>query len=778
MIKLRFSTFFLYIFIICCSISVIPQCSCQSNSQNIETFYPFGLPPIFSTPNITDNQPPATSSPDTRAEQPRVPPPASKSSSKKAVVKAVVATAASTIVISALFFFMVQRYMHKKKNRVIANASFKNATAIETRRGDDFVRVNGNLKGVIVDEEGLDVLYWRKLEGENKAKEVFDKNEFFDTEDEKNVVTSRVDKNSRPVIQETPLLRGKSSSSHIWPADVEKSQIKTVVKQGSSVQLTSRSPPPTPPPPPPPPAPAVVSSSALPLPPPPPLPKKTPSAPPPPAPKPGGLTTSIKPPPPVPSSLEKVADNEKGQVKFKPLHWDKVNANVEHSMVWDKVKTGSFRVDGDLMEALFGSVATTRNSPKRGSNMSSPRGERTGPPSQIFILDARKSQNISIVLRSLSVSRKEIVDALIEGQDLELDILEKLNRIAPTKEEESLILAFDDDHTRLADAESFLFHVLKAVPSAFSRFSALLFRSNYDSEIFHLKESLKTLESACKELRTRGLLLKLLEAVLKAGNRMNAGTSRGNAQAFNLTSLRKLSDVKSTDGKTTLLHFVVEEVVRAEGKRCVINRSSSLSSRSRNSRDKTTDNSNSNEDKEFKENEYIMLGLPIVGGISSQFSDVKKAAGLDYDALHKACSTLSDDVAEIRKLVGESAMSGGGEGFIREMKIFLDSAEGELRIVKKEFTAIMELVNRTTEYYQAGASKDKGAQPLQLFVVVKDFLGMVDQVCIDITRNMQKRKTATTSTSPAYKNSVKFPLLPPNFLSDKSKSSSSDSDDD
>ena len=49
--------------------------------------------------------------------------------------------------------------------------------------------------------------------------------------------------------------------------------------------------------------------------------------------------------------------------------------------------------------------------------------------------------------------------------------------------------------------------------------------------------------------------MKLLEAILKAGNRMNAGTSRGNAQAFKLSSLRKLSDVRSSDGKTTLLHF-------------------------------------------------------------------------------------------------------------------------------------------------------------------------------------------------------------------------------
>lgn len=142
----------------------------------------------------------------------------------------------------------------------------------------------------------------------------------------------------------------------------------------------------------------------------------------------------------------------------------------------------------------------------------------------------------------------------------------------------------------------------------------MLFRSNYNSEVLYLKQNLQTLESGCKELRTRGLLPKLIEAVLKAGNQMNAGTSRENVQAFNLTSLQKLSDVKSTDGNTTLLHFVVEEVVRAEGKRCVINKSHSLNSSSRtirNSGGQMLEKSMPVKDI----NEYIMLGLPIVGGI-------------------------------------------------------------------------------------------------------------------------------------------------------------------
>lgn len=52
------------------------------------------------------------------------------------------------------------------------------------------------------------------------------------------------------------------------------------------------------------------------------------------------------------------------------------------------------------------------------------------------------------------------------------------------------------------------------------------------------------------------MFLKLLEAVLRTGNRMNVGTNRGEAKAFKLDTLLKLADVKGTDGKTTLLRDI------------------------------------------------------------------------------------------------------------------------------------------------------------------------------------------------------------------------------
>ncbi|KAL3511229.1 hypothetical protein ACH5RR_030630 [Cinchona calisaya] len=841
----------LYSFFLLVIISSIPQSSYQSNSpQNIETFYPFPLTPPPAPPpsNPPNNQPVSPPTSPVSPPPPPVIPESSPSTSKKKVGAAVGITAASTLILSGLLFFLFHRYS-KKRKRDGALPTNPYAASSPVLPQNQFMRFNGNLKGVIVDEDGLDVIYWRKLEGDQGGKKGFEKQVHQNLKlegkvEEKKVIISNGDdhKKYEPPSPEFPLLRGKSSTSQspFWndnTADAIQTtaskphggvSFKAVGNQDSSIQLGSYSPqlkpaptsaptpapappppppppPPAaavaapPPPPPPPPAAAAVAASAVSfaagavpkgkgplLPPPPPIPpRKGPAPPPPPLPKASSYGSSSKPPP-IPKELASNDSKRKegdGQVKLKPLHWDKVNANVDHSMVWDKIDGGSFKVDDDLMEALFGYVATSRKSPR--SIASTPTGDKPGSNSQIFILETRKSQNTAIVLKSLAISRKEIINSLIQGDDLSIDTLEKLTRIAPTKEEESEILAFDGDPTRLADAESFLYHLLKSVPSAFTRFNAMLFKSNFKLEIPHVKESFQTLDLGCKELRARGLLLKLLEAILKAGNRMNAGTSRGNAQAFNLTALRKLSDVKSTDGKTTLLHFVVEEVVRAEGKRCVLNRGNTLSRNSSQSRNTNSSAHENSQSREEREKEYIMLGLPIVGGLSAEFSNVKKAASVDYDGLVKTSSALATQIAEIRKLVQQCDRDGGG--FAKEMRTFLHEAEEEMRIIREEQSREMELVKRTTEYFQAGASKDKGWQPLQIFVIVKDFLGMVDKACVDIAKNLQKKKPTAASAStnsagpsspesPKNRPSLKFPKLPANFLSSKSSSSDYDGD--
>lgn len=412
----------------------------------------------------------------------------------------------------------------------------------------------------------------------------------------------------------------------------------------------------------------------------------------------------------------------------------------------DVIQYYVLRFDDKLIEALFGYNASTSKPPET-KNMSSTSATCSSMrPAQIFILDPRRSQNTAIILKSLASSCKEIQDAILEGQGLDSDTLEKLTKISPTAEETEKILQFNGNHSNLAYAESFLYQLLKCIPSAFIRINAMLFRSNYDLEILHLKEALQTLEYGCKELRARGIFLKLLEAILRAGNHMNAGTIRGNAKGFNLTVLQKISSVKSTDGKITLLQFVVEQIALAEGKRCVDNRNHDCESSSTQFIKHYGQDPGSHNDTEHGEKEILKLGLSILGSLRTEYSNVKKAATIHYDALVNQCSNLTFCVSEIKQLMNQCGNDERSD-YVKDMKGFIEGCEDELRIVREEQTRVMQLVKRTTEFYQSGACNDKQGHPLQIFIFVRDFLDMVEQACTDIARKHHK-STKTVQSSP------------------------------
>ncbi|KAL2468578.1 Formin-like protein 11 [Forsythia ovata] len=345
----------------------------------------------------------------------------------------------------------------------------------------------------------------------------------------------------------------------------------------------SQSLPPPPPPPPPPPvehiSPSISSSKKripnvscpeildsphieLSLPRPPPAPPIIPTGiPPPPCPPPfpKGDVNSLKVPPPPPSQFTQHTPLGKDGAplpKLKPLHWDKVRASPDRTTVWDKLRSSSFEFDEEMIESLFG--YNLQNTMKNDEVKS-----KTPSPSK-HVLEPKRLQNITILSKALNVSTEQVCEALIQGDGLSLQDLEALSKMVPTNEEEAKLANYKGDSNELGSAENLVKAMLK-VPFAFLRIEAMLYRETFEDEVLHLRKSFSMLEEACKELRSNRLFLKLLEAVLKTGNRMNVGTIRGGAIAFKLDALLKLADVKGTDGKTTLLHFVVQEIIRSEG---------------------------------------------------------------------------------------------------------------------------------------------------------------------------------------------------------------------
>ncbi|KAG6393786.1 hypothetical protein SASPL_144357 [Salvia splendens] len=496
------------------------------------------------------------------------------------------------------------------------------------------------------------------------------------------------------------------------------------------MKSTAGAPPPPPGPPPPPPLAHGANAGPRP-PPPPPIPSGAKAGPPPPPPPgPGGPPPrpppiGFKPPRPEPpgpnppsvSTQEPEAGSSK--TKLKPFFWDKVLANPDHSMVWHQIKSGSFQFSEEMIENLFGyAPANNKNGAKKESS------SQDAAPQYIQLIDPKKAQNLAILLKALNVTTEEVCDALEEGHELPSELVQNLLRMTPTSDEELKLRFYAGELSMLGPAERFL-KVLVDIPFAFKRLECLLFMSTLQEEMTTLKESFAVLEAASSELRQNRLFFKLLEAVLKTGNRMNDGTFRGGAQAFKLDTLLKLADVKGTDGKTTLLHFVVQEIIRSEGARAARAAKETRSMSSVNSDDSAEDPSSEPSDEHLRS-----LGLQVVSGLSNELENVRRAALLDSDSLTGTVSKLNHALDKARNILKSELKNIPPEnGFHQTLRSFVQNAEVDVTWSREEEKRIMALVKSTADYFHGNSGKDEG---LRLFVIVRDFLIILDKVCREV----------------------------------------------
>ncbi|KAJ8755168.1 hypothetical protein K2173_018966 [Erythroxylum novogranatense] len=444
------------------------------------------------------------------------------------------------------------------------------------------------------------------------------------------------------------------------------------------------------------------------------------------------------------STLER-SEETTPKPKLKPLHWDKVRASSDRAMVWDRIKSSSFQLNEEMIETLF--VVNNSNLNVKDNN-----GKRQSFPllnQENRVLDPKKSQNIAILLRALNVTTEEVCEALLEGNSdsVGTELLESLLKMAPSKEEERKLKDFKDESPiKLGPAEKFLKAVLD-IPFAFKRVDAMLYNANFDSEVEYLHRSFGNLEAACEELRNSKMFLKLLEAVLKTGNRMNVGTNRGDAHAFKLDTLLKLVDVKGTDGKTTLLHFVVQEIIRSEGSR--------VSASNPNQTAEKSQQITFEDDIEFRK-----LGLQVVSSLSGELTNVKKAAAMDSDALSNEVAKLAAGITKVREVLRlneELPLKESSLKFSEFMNGFLKKATVEIERIQVQGRAAFSQVKEITEYFHGNLAKEE-AHPFRIFMVVRDFLSTLDHVCKEVGKINER--TIYSSVRPMPMNATLQSVFP------------------
>jgi len=159
-----------------------------------------------------------------------------------------------------------------------------------------------------------------------------------------------------------------------------------------------------------------------------------------------------------------------------------------------------------------------------------------------------------------------------DKKNLTLDLLSELKSLFPVKpeayeEEKAALLGFPD-HKLLTKNEHILYELL-TIPRIREKLAVLSFDQEATQKIVEVKQDLKVVAMALRELRSEKIR-KLMELALAAGNYLNSGGKNGRAPAtgFKIDSLLKMADVVSPKDKTNLLQFIVKQLYDKEPGLC------------------------------------------------------------------------------------------------------------------------------------------------------------------------------------------------------------------
>ncbi|XP_025063122.1 formin-like protein 1 isoform X2 [Alligator sinensis] len=184
-------------------------------------------------------------------------------------------------------------------------------------------------------------------------------------------------------------------------------------------------------------------------------------------------------------------------------------------------------------------------------------------PSKVTLIESNRAKNLAITLRKGGFSIDSICKAIqtYDLQTLSLDFLELLERFLPTEYELLQIRKYEKEQRpldELSDEDQFMIKFSK-LPRLAERMNVMTFLGNFSDTAQRLMPQLHSIIAASMSIKSSTKLRNILEIVLAFGNYLNS-SKRGAAYGFRLQSLDALLEMKSTDRKQTLLHYMVRVI--------------------------------------------------------------------------------------------------------------------------------------------------------------------------------------------------------------------------
>lgn len=223
-----------------------------------------------------------------------------------------------------------------------------------------------------------------------------------------------------------------------------------------------------------------------------------------------------------------------------------------------------YQIDVKTIEELFGQDCQS-NSKATSTRGGKTRSSFREAKEEVTILDPKRGMNIGIFLKQFKRSNQTIVDDIHHGRSeaYGAEPLRELLKLLPETDEVEKLKLYRGEISKLSLADSFVYLLIQ-LPSYSVRIESMLLKEEFPGACEAMKQDIKILRSATKELMCCEELHAVLHLVLQAGNILNAGGYAGNAVGFKLSSLLSLADTKANKPGMNLLHFVALEAQKKD----------------------------------------------------------------------------------------------------------------------------------------------------------------------------------------------------------------------
>ncbi|XP_017843493.2 formin-like protein isoform X4 [Drosophila busckii] len=410
-------------------------------------------------------------------------------------------------------------------------------------------------------------------------------------EEQLNTLQRRLQQNEQELKKRDTLLHNKNLELQTLTRSLPRSASSgdgSLVNGGALLMGCSTGGSATLPPPPPPPMPATAA-------PPPPPPPAPPAPPPPPGLSPLGspngsmtstapspphappMLSSFQPPPPPVAGFMPAPDGamtikRKVPTKYKlpTLNWIALKPNQVRGTIFNELDDEKIfkQIDFNEFEERFkigigGSLHNGSNGSEVDGSLQSYPSKRFKKPDNVSLLEHTRLRNIAISRRKLGMPIDEVIAAIhsLDLKKLSLENVELLQKMVPTDAEIKTYKEYiieRKDQQLLTEEDKFMLQ-LSRVERISSKLAIMNYMGNFVDSVHLISPQVQSIAAASSSLKQSRKFKAVLEIVLAFGNYLNSN-KRGPAYGFKLQSLDTLIDTKSTDKRSSLLHYIVATI--------------------------------------------------------------------------------------------------------------------------------------------------------------------------------------------------------------------------